>query len=132
MHSTTIFLVDQDLISSMVVKSKLVENPSLNVSTFCNGQECVVNVQKKPAVVILDYSTKGLNGQNGRSTLMELQRQCPDTQIILMSTSHNREAVKNLAGDKMVHVSKGPNFSSQIKRLVEQMTGTLTAEQQVA
>jgi CheY-like chemotaxis protein len=132
MHSSAIFLVDQDLISSMVVKSRLVQNPFLNVSTFRSGQECVVNLQKRPAVIILDYSTKGLHGRDGSSTLKELKRSSPNTHVILLSNSRNREAVATLAGNSQAHVTKGPNFSSEIRRLVERMVGEVSSEQRVA
>ncbi len=126
MLSSTVFLVDQDLISSMIVKSKLVENPFLDVNTFRNGQECLVNSHLNPQIIILDYATKGVFGNDGSSTLKELRRSCPNTSIIVLTKNSNHDLVMPLLTEsQMYQVSKGPTFSSKVLHLIEDIRAGL-------
>lgn len=118
-NSTQVFLVDQDLISSMIVKSKLVENAHLNVNTYSTGQECVLNCHLNPDVVVLDFNTKGLHGNDGASTLLEVRRRSPKSKIVLLSNNKNRAAMEQyIADDQVYHVAKGPDFSVRVRNVV--------------
>jgi DNA-binding NtrC family response regulator len=121
MHSSTIFIVDQDSISSMIVKRKLVEDPFLKVSAFRNGAECVADLEAKPGVVILDFATPGPSSTDGASTLHAMLQRCPDTQVILLASKSNIDTVRGLVSDRVLYVFKRPNCSAQLKRMVGQL-----------
>lgn len=120
MQNSTVFVVDQDLISSMILKSRLVEDERLQIRTFNTGLECVMNSHLQPEVIVLDFQTQGVDSLNAASTLQKLRQLCPDSDIVLLSKQENRAQVMQYINDEHVHhVAKGPHFSHLTRDMVQ-------------
>jgi two-component system, NtrC family, response regulator AtoC len=59
----SIFLVEDEEISAMVVDEQLKSALSdYQLEVFSSGEECIANLHKKPALILLDYYLPGMNG----------------------------------------------------------------------
>lgn len=62
MAKSLIFLVDDDPIFRRITKRLLELKDYSNVMEFENGEDCIQNLHKKPALIILDFRLETLNG----------------------------------------------------------------------
>jgi len=78
-----IFVVEDDPVYLKLVNYIAELNPDHVVKTFTNGKDCIAQLHENPAVVTLDYS---LPDMNGSEVLKAIKQQCPDTNVIMVSS----------------------------------------------
>ena len=86
--TTPLFFVVEDdrIFQEMIVYHLQAMIPDCSVESFCTGEECVVNLQKGPQLVILDIQ---LMGATGLEILNAIKTTRPDIHVIIVSHTDN-------------------------------------------
>jgi DNA-binding NtrC family response regulator len=78
-----IFVVEDNLMYQSLIAKEL-ESVSPNIHFYTTGESCLDDLDKQPAVIVLDYN---LDGQmNGLDTLQRVRVINPDVYVILFSS----------------------------------------------
>jgi two-component system OmpR family response regulator len=78
-----IFVVEDNLIYQSLIAKEL-ETLSENIHFYTTGESCVEDLDKRPAVIVLDYNLDG--EMNGLDTLQKVRNVNPDVYVILFSS----------------------------------------------
>lgn len=118
-----VFLLDKDPISSMILKSKLVEHDNWDVRAFHTPEECWRHLNNEPAVVVIHNKVSGNHYHNGIDLLKDMQLKRPATKFILLSDQYDRQLMFSLINNNSVnYISRNlPNYTTKVKELVEGM-----------
>jgi DNA-binding NtrC family response regulator len=82
-NQPVIFVVEDNIIYQGLIAKEL-ETLSSNLHFYTNGESCISNLGKRPAVIVLDYN---LDGQlNGLDTLQRVRDFDPNVYVILFSS----------------------------------------------
>ncbi len=82
MGRSKIFLVDDDPVFIKILHHSFEAKKVKGVVDFSSGEECLANLNKRPALVLLDFSMKGLNGLD---VLRQIKKQTPKTNVIILT-----------------------------------------------
>jgi DNA-binding NtrC family response regulator len=77
-----IFIAEDDVWYSEILRYHLELNPDFEVRTFDSGKKLKAALHLKPNVVTLDYS---LPDTNGKELLAYIKSESPDTQVVIIS-----------------------------------------------
>jgi len=88
MSKPLVFLVDDDPIFRKVTKKLLSLHGYDNVVDFENGEDCVNNLSRKPALIILDFRLETLNGLD---VLKFIKSKQPRAKVVFFSSLDNTE-----------------------------------------
>ncbi|HXD77279.1 MAG TPA: response regulator [Puia sp.] len=78
-----IFVVEDNIIYQGLIAKEL-ESLSTNLHFYTNGESCIMDLEKRPTVIVLDYN---LDGQmNGLDTLQRVRDFDPNVYVILFSS----------------------------------------------
>src|SRR5690606_19319284 len=61
-YVTKIFLIDDDIMYSNIIKLALEENDAYDIHVFQSGEEFFNNIHLDPDIVIIDYNLPGMSG----------------------------------------------------------------------
>ena len=78
-----IFVVEDNLIYQSLIAKEL-ESLGGNLHFYTNGEACLVDLDKKPSVIVMDYNLEGQ--MNGLDTLQQVRNTHPDVYVILFSS----------------------------------------------
>jgi CheY-like chemotaxis protein len=93
-----IFVVDDDpVINTLVVKRFTADG--YQVEAFENGEDCLMALNKKPDLIVLDYFFVNNNRElmNGMEIFGKIKEIQPDTPVIMLSGQDKGEIVLELA-----------------------------------
>ena len=82
MANFKIFIAEDDVWYSEILRYHLELNPEYEVKTFDSGKKLIKALHEKPDVVTLDYS---LPDTNGKKLLSFLKKESPETQVVIIS-----------------------------------------------
>lgn len=120
--SMTIFLVEDEEISAMVVDEQLKSALSdYHLETFSTGEECLANLHKKPAIILLDYY---LPGMNGLETLRKIKSSSYGKSIkVVMLTKQQdvQTALELQKGGAYDYIMKDDNALSKILNVINEV-----------
>lgn len=89
----TIFVVEDNLFYQQLIAKEL-ESVNGDIHFFTNGEDCISELHKNPAVLVLDYN---LDGEiNGLDTLQFVRTLKPDVPVILFSNQQEIYSKENL------------------------------------
>jgi DNA-binding NtrC family response regulator len=98
-----IFIAEDDVWYSEILRYHLELNPEYEVRTFDTGKKLIKALHEKPDVITLDYS---LPDTNGKKLLSFLKKESPKTEVIIISGQEDIstavELLKNGAYDYLV------------------------------
>jgi two-component system response regulator AtoC len=77
-----IFIAEDDIWYSEILRYHLELNPEYEVKTFDSGKKLIKALHEKPDVITLDYS---LPDTNGKELLSFLKKESPNSQVIIVS-----------------------------------------------
>ncbi len=83
MHQPVIFVVEDNVIYQGLIAKEL-ETLSSNIHFYTNGESCISDLDKNPAVIVLDYNLAGQ--MNGLDTLQRVRDYDPNVYVILFSS----------------------------------------------
>jgi DNA-binding NtrC family response regulator len=78
-----IFVVEDNLMYQNLIAKEL-ESVSRNIHFYTNGEACLVELDKAPSVIVMDYNLDGK--LNGLDTLQQVRTVNPDVYVILFSS----------------------------------------------
>ena len=88
MNERKIFVVDDDMMLSMMLCDHLSENPNYKVMEYDTGESCLQDMGLFPDVVILDYNLDSVtpSAKNGVEIMREIRKIKPETFVIILSS----------------------------------------------
>jgi DNA-binding NarL/FixJ family response regulator len=118
-----LFIVDDEpLLSEMLTDYLLEYHPSLNITSFPTGEDCLKNLHEKPAVIVLDYhlNSKEKGAANGLDILKEIKRKNKAIPVIMLSSQESYAKAAQTIGIGAIHyVIKGQAAFEEIQKLIE-------------
>jgi DNA-binding NarL/FixJ family response regulator len=118
-----VFIVDDEpLLSEMLTDYLLEYHPSLNITSFPTGEDCLKNLHEKPAVIVLDYhlNSKEKGAANGLDILKEIKRKNKAIPVIMLSSQESYAKAAQTIGIGAIHyVIKGQAAFEEIQKLIE-------------
>lgn len=87
-HKKTIFIVEDNELYAKTLQGFLQTRfPGINIRTFDVGEACLLELDKNPSVIIMDYllNTNHRGAATGLSIIEKIKKKSPDTNIILLS-----------------------------------------------
>ena len=114
-----IFFIEDSVVYRDLIVGYLNSKKYNNIQTFTNGEECIKELNKKPDIIILDYSYEGING-------IELMRKVieehPEIDFIFLSgQSEVRVAVKVMKLGAADYIIKNDQAPYRLVRSIEQL-----------
>ena len=111
-----IFVVEDNTLYAQVLKKQLVDE-HYQVKVFHTGNDCISCLHEKPDVITLDYTLPDLNGHE---VLRKVQKELPDTHVIVISAQEDIttaiELMKNGAYD---YVMKAPDTRERLSNIIK-------------
>lgn len=86
--SELIFIVEDDLSYASVLERALKNKGFTNIKKFSRGEECLEELDKKPSLILLDFSLEGLNGLD---TLREIKKRSSQVRIVILTALESDE-----------------------------------------
>jgi DNA-binding NarL/FixJ family response regulator len=87
-----IFIVEDNTLYNKLVASHLRMNKFQRIECFFSGEECLLNLYKKPDIIIQDFHMGGINGVE---VLRRSKKINPTTEFIFLSGNDNYEIAAN-------------------------------------
>jgi DNA-binding NtrC family response regulator len=113
-----LFIVDDDVLSSTLLKHHLNEKfgANISISTYIDGKSALQKIDKNTSIVILDYF---LEGENGNDVLKSIKEINPKTEVIMLSSNENIAiAIESFRKGAKDYVIKGEKASKKITHIV--------------
>lgn len=124
-----IFIVEDDTMFGELMKMKLEENDTFDVSLFRSGEEMFRELHQQPDIIILDYF---LPYKNGVQIIRELKNLSNDLSIILLSGQKNVEVVVeayNLGAKN--YIIKNENALVELGNSVRNLCDTINLKKEI-
>lgn len=120
-NSIKIFIVEDDMFYSKMLKSFLNNLGYSEVDLFHSGKDCLDNLAKNPSIIILDY-TLGLD--NGNEILKLIKKQNELVKVIMLSgQEYLHISVKSFKLGATDYIEKNKdslkNVETTIRKIVE-------------
>ncbi len=117
-----IFLIENSVVYRDLIAGHLKSKGFANLRIYKSGEECMKDIQLKPDLIILDYSSEG---KTGLELMVQIQKDNPDTDFIFLSAQNDVEvAVKIMkigAADYIVKNEKAPhNLFKSVNYLINE------------
>jgi DNA-binding NtrC family response regulator len=132
MRGFKIFIAEDDVWYSEILRYHLELNPEYEVKTFDSGKKLIRALHEKPDVITLDYS---LPDTNGKELLSFLRKESPDTQVVIVSGQEDittavqllkdgaydylvkDEDTKDRIWQTILHIRENANLKNEIDQL---------------
>lgn len=117
-QGTNLFIVDDNLLSAEDLKHYLQNRfgKDIIVTTFANGESCLLKVNNETHIVILNYL---LEGKNGLEILKSIKKINPNTEVIMLSGKEDMGlAIETFRAGAKDYIIKGSNSWKRISKLV--------------
>ena len=89
---TSIFLVDDDIMSLTLYNQFLKQLGYTNVHLFNTGTDCVENLNLKPQIIFLDYF---MDDMNGIDVLKKVRQADPEILVVFISGNESPEVASD-------------------------------------
>jgi DNA-binding response OmpR family regulator len=76
------FIVDDDPTFVKILENTLNQAEFTPFESYVSGEECLANINRKPRIVLLDFSLGGLNGLD---VLKSIKKKSPKTDVIMLT-----------------------------------------------
>jgi DNA-binding NtrC family response regulator len=96
MTNFKIFIAEDDIWYSEILRYHLELNPDYEVKTFDTGRKLINALHEKPDVITLDYSLPDING---KELLSLLKKESPSTEIVIISGQEDISTALGLLKD---------------------------------
>ena len=129
MESFKIFIAEDDIRYSELLRYHLELNPEYEVKTFNSGKKLIKALHEKPDVITLDYS---LPDTNGKELLSFLKKESPDSQVVIVSGQEDiTTAVQLLKDGAYDYLVKDDNTKDKIWQAILHIRENLQLKNQI-
>ncbi|MGZ4048525.1 MAG: response regulator transcription factor [Bacteroidia bacterium] len=125
----TLFIVDDDSLYVKALELSISSYiDSLAIFSFRTGEECMEQMKKKPAIVILDYylNSEVQHAKNGLKILKQIKKVSPKTKVIMLYSQYSLnlaiDCIENGAYD---YISKTPTALIRINNIISNIVGNI-------
>lgn len=96
-NKMTIFLADDDAVFLKLLEIEFTALKEYNIETFATGELCLLSLDKKPDIVVLDYHLDGIqkNAMTGIETLDKIRAFDPEIPVIILSSQDKIDVAVN-------------------------------------
>lgn len=96
-NTMTIFLADDDAVFLKLLEIEFTSLTDYNIETFATGELCLLSLDKKPDIVVLDYHLDGIqkNAMTGIETLDKIRAVDPEIPVIILSSQDKIDVAVN-------------------------------------
>jgi DNA-binding NarL/FixJ family response regulator len=115
---TNLFIVDDNKLMVQTLKQFLQNRfgISMHISTFSDGESCLLKIDKDTHIVILDYF---MTGKNGLDILKAIKNLNPKTEVIMLSSNEDMAvAIESFRAGAKDFVIKGADSWKKITTLI--------------
>ena len=92
-----VFLVDDDYSFTHYIKKSILKSHTgkVEISTYCTGEDCLVDLDVQPDLIILDYHLNSSDKQamNGMEILKRIKQNLPDVKVLFVSSQKKPEVM---------------------------------------
>ena len=128
-ESFKIFIAEDDIRYSELLRYHLELNPEYEVKTFNSGKKLIKALHEKPDVITLDYS---LPDTNGKELLSFLKKESPDSQVVIVSGQEDiTTAVQLLKDGAYDYLVKDDNTKEKIWQAILHIRENLQLKNQI-
>lgn len=127
----SVFLVDDDEMFIGALQQFLSDNISapLHIEIFPTGEACLKEIDKNPAIVVLDYHLDSSvpDAMNGISVLKKIKLLSPSTHVIMLSSQDSIEvAMDSIKHGAYDYVAKSESAFIRIKNIIRNIAKNIT------
>ena len=121
MKKKTIFIVDDDQMMTQMLSDHLSQNPLYEISTYSTGEDCIKDLTKDPAAIVLDYKLN--TNDPGAADGLEILKQIKDIDenicvIMLSSQEQYGKALQTIVKGALEYVVKDNDAFSKIDTII--------------
>jgi FixJ family two-component response regulator len=86
-----VFIVDDDVFYSEILKQELSKLKDVEIETFVSAEDCLLNLNRKPNLIILDFYLDSDNPANmtGHEAIGKIFSSQKDVKVLFVSGTHN-------------------------------------------
>lgn len=77
-----LFIIDDDQFYASILEATLHTIGDFEIEIYLNGQDCITNAHKQPAIIFLDHD---LGDVNGFEVLREIKSTYPQINVVMLS-----------------------------------------------
>lgn len=131
-----IFIVDDDMFSSKLIEKFIKEKfEGSYVTCYPTGEECLIDLYKKPDIIILDYQLDSITqgAMNGMQVLKKLIEQIPSVPVIFLSSQENPEFSANIIQlGAFNYILKGEHAIHKLEIVLHNALGKINLEKKLS
>jgi two-component system, OmpR family, response regulator len=116
-----IFIVDDDIVYLEILKNEVSELNNVKVYTFTSAEECLMQMDKKPDLIIIDFYLNSTNprNMNGHQALEELFIENPKIKVLFISGETNENLLEEYRKYRFIEFVVKTDFgSNQIQQKI--------------
>lgn len=115
-----IFIIEDSTVYKNLIVGHLQAKKFTNINIYENGDACLKDIDLKPDLIILDYSSEG---KTGLELMVQIQEEYPEIDFIFLSGQNNVEVAVRImkigAADYIVKNNDAPyNLVKSINHLI--------------
>lgn len=132
MKGFKIFIAEDEIWYSEILRYHLELNPEYEVKTFDSGKKLIKALHEKPDVITLDYS---LPDTNGKKLLSFIKKESPETEVVIISGQEDiatavellkdgaydyivkDDDTKNRIWQTILHIRENSNLKNELNQL---------------
>ncbi len=117
-----LFLVDDDAVFLKSLEIEFLDHADFDIETFATGELCILNLNKKPDVIILDFHLDGIDkfAMNGLATLNKIKEFDAEIPVIMLSSQDKIDvAVSCMHNKAFDYVVKSETAFVRLQKAIE-------------
>ncbi|MBA3648174.1 MAG: response regulator [Chitinophagales bacterium] len=133
-NSLVLFIIDDDSAAMHSLKNFVERKyPGIEVATFGSGESALVELHRKPDVIVLDYHLKNEKEElNGIEILKRIKDLLPHTPIIFMSDDDHENVAANIVKyGAYDYIVRGSGAYQRLEIMINNATGHLSLHRQI-
>lgn len=127
-----IFLVDDDLMQTSLMKAHLESKYNLEIHVFHTGEECLAKLNENPDYIVLDYHLDKVDKSaiNGIEVLKKIKEVLPDVFVIFLSGQDKIEiAVDTIKHGAYDYVIKNASGMLRVENILKNIHNNMRLKQ---
>lgn len=118
-QETKIFVVDDDMFQTEMVKQVLHSQDFLDVHTFDSGEACLEEIHQNPDIVFLDHQ---MGEYTGDETLQKIKRFNPNIFVVMVTGQEDiSTAVGTLKHGAFDYIQKNEDLEKNIIKVLDKI-----------
>lgn len=129
MNQAKIFIVEDDMLVSSVMKQALSKNERFDIMSYSNAEDCLNNLHMNPDIVVVDYNLPGINGLD---LMKKIQAFNSQIMTIICSGQEEVEVVVNCYNQgAKEYILKNENMVVNLENAINNLSMNVTLRKEV-